>query len=42
VEDVVKESLRIDRGHIYPPRGPGLGIELDMDKVKALARRISG
>ncbi len=41
VDDVVKESLRIDQGHIYPPEGSGLGVELDMDKVKALGRKVS-
>ncbi len=34
VEDVVKKSLKIDQGYIYPPNEPGLGVELDMDKIK--------
>jgi muconate cycloisomerase len=41
VEDVVKESLRIDGGYIYPPEGPGLGVELDMDKIKKFTCKVS-
>ena len=32
---IFKEPLAFERGHIVPPSGPGLGIELDMDVVRA-------
>jgi muconate/chloromuconate cycloisomerase len=40
VEDVVKKSLKIDQGYIYPPSEPGLGVELDMDKIKMLTCKV--
>jgi len=40
VEDVVKKSLKIDRGYIYPPDEPGLGVELDMDKIKKFTCKV--
>src|SRR4030043_654207 len=36
--DVTKEiNGRIDTGYLYPPKGPGLGIELDEEMVKRYA-----
>jgi muconate cycloisomerase len=37
VDDLVRDPVRIDRGHMYPPEGPGLGVELDPDKLKTFA-----
>ena len=34
VEDIVKQSVRIEGGFIYPSKEPGFGVELDMDKVR--------
>lgn len=33
-ENIVKKRLRIENGFIYPSNEPGLGVELDMDKIK--------
>ncbi len=33
--DVVAPGLRIERGMLYPPDGPGLGVALDWDTVHA-------
>ena len=41
VEDVARESIRIDQGCIFPSDKPGLGIDLDMDKVRKFARKLS-
>ncbi len=38
VDDIVTEPIRYDRGHILAPRGPGLGVELDKDKLRHYAR----
>jgi L-alanine-DL-glutamate epimerase-like enolase superfamily enzyme len=36
--DVIKEmSGTIEKGYLYPPKGPGLGVELDEEKVKSHA-----
>lgn len=32
-DDVVTHSLRVENGHLLPPGGPGLGVELDDDKL---------
>jgi muconate cycloisomerase len=37
VDDLVRNPVRIDRGYMYPPEGPGLGVELDMDKLRTFA-----
>ena len=31
-----KERIRAEASHLYPPEGPGLGVELDEGKLKAL------
>lgn len=31
-----KERIRAEGSHLYPPEGPGLGIELDNDKMREL------
>lgn len=31
--DLVKNTAKVERGRLYPPRGPGLGVELDEDFV---------
>jgi muconate cycloisomerase len=36
--DVLTEPLRYTGGHLHLPDGPGLGIELDPDKVRAFTR----
>jgi L-alanine-DL-glutamate epimerase-like enolase superfamily enzyme len=40
--DVLKKSLRIENGFAYVPEGPGLGIEVDEDKVVELMKRSGG
>ncbi|HZZ47129.1 MAG TPA: muconate/chloromuconate family cycloisomerase [Pseudonocardia sp.] len=37
-EEMLTEPLRYADGHLYLPDGPGLGIELDPDKVRAFRR----
>lgn len=37
--DVLKKPLRIENGFAYVPEGPGLGIEVDEDKVVELMKR---
>ena len=32
-DDIIVESVRIEDGYAYPPSGPGLGVELDRDKI---------
>ncbi|HHX26097.1 MAG TPA: hypothetical protein GX721_05450 [Firmicutes bacterium] len=34
VDDIVREPLKIVDGHVYLPKGPGLGMDLDDDKIK--------
>ena len=34
-EQVVKEKVRYEEGYLYPPDGPGLGVELDEDLLNA-------
>ena len=31
---IFKEPLKLDKGYIIPPTGPGLGVELDYDVIK--------
>ena len=31
---IFKEPLKLDKGYVIPPTGPGLGVELDYDVVK--------
>jgi muconate cycloisomerase len=40
--DVLKTPLRIEDGNAHVPEGPGLGIEVDEDKVIALMRESGG
>jgi L-alanine-DL-glutamate epimerase-like enolase superfamily enzyme len=32
-DDVVAHSLRVESGHLWPPAGPGLGVELDEERL---------
>ena len=41
-EDPVKEALHIEKGFIYVPDKPGLGVELDEEKVKKYLRKEQG
>lgn len=34
---VLKESLVVKDGYLQPPTGPGLGVEVDLEKAKAMA-----
>ena len=34
VEDVADKPLRIDEGHIYVPQTPGLGVNVDEEKIR--------
>jgi len=38
--DVTTESVRFEKGYVYVPEGPGLGVELDDDKVEKLTKGI--
>jgi len=40
--DILKKPLRIEKGAAYIPDGPGLGIEVDEDKVRDLMKQSSG
>ena len=40
--DVLKKPLRIENGISHVPKGPGLGIDVDEDKVVELMRRSGG
>jgi L-alanine-DL-glutamate epimerase-like enolase superfamily enzyme len=37
--DVLKTPLRIENGTAYPPKGPGLGVQVDEGKIKDLMQR---
>ena len=37
-EDLVTEPLRFENNHIHLPKGPGLGVTLDPDKLRRFAR----
>jgi len=37
VEDLVRQPIPITEGFMYPPEAPGLGVEVDEDKLKAFA-----
>ena len=39
VGDLVTEPLRFEDFHVQLPNGPGIGVELDQDKVRAYARQ---
>ena len=38
-DDIITEPFRFEAGHVYRPTGPGLGIEVDEDKIRAYALR---
>lgn len=38
--DVLKEPLKIENGIAHPPTGPGLGVEVDEQKLKAIAVKV--
>jgi L-alanine-DL-glutamate epimerase-like enolase superfamily enzyme len=40
--DILKKPLRIEKGNAYVPEGPGLGIDVDEDKVIELMKRSRG
>lgn len=35
-QDVVKDAVRLERGTARVPPGPGLGVEVDQDRVREL------
>ena len=37
-EDIIQQKLKYQNGHLHLPDGPGLGIEVDWDKVKHFQR----
>jgi len=39
-DDVTTESVRFDKGYVHVPEGPGLGVELDDDKVEKYTKGI--
>jgi L-alanine-DL-glutamate epimerase-like enolase superfamily enzyme len=41
-EQVLTRPIRVENGLAYPPQGPGLGIEVDQDKVKQLMKASGG
>ena len=40
-KDVVKKRVQYKEGHLIVPEGPGLGMELDEDKVKEISKPLS-
>ena len=36
-DDIITEAFRFEAGHVYRPNGPGLGIEVDEEKIEAYA-----
>ena len=40
-EDVTARPIRIDRGHVQISDAPGLGIEVDEDRIRRYRRDIS-
>jgi L-alanine-DL-glutamate epimerase-like enolase superfamily enzyme len=40
VDDIVTKPIRFEKGYVYPPEGPGLGVELDEDKIKKYGKKI--
>ena len=40
--DVLKQPLRIEQDQAYPPAGPGLGVDVDEERVVELMRRCGG
>lgn len=41
-DDVLVNPVRFENGWVYPPEGPGLGIEVDENKVSELMQRSGG
>jgi L-alanine-DL-glutamate epimerase-like enolase superfamily enzyme len=41
-EQVLKAPVRIENGQAHPPQGPGLGVEVDEDKVIAMMKDSDG
>jgi muconate cycloisomerase len=39
VDDIVTEPIQYESGHIVVPRGPGLGVSLDEDKMRRYIRK---
>lgn len=39
--DVVREPVRYEGGDLLPPAGPGLGIEVDLEKIRAASAPLS-
>ena len=39
-DDVTTESVRFEKGYVYVPDGPGLGVELDDDKIERYTKGI--
>ncbi len=40
-DDVVKSRVKYEKGHLIVPQGPGLGVELDEDKLEKLKTSLS-
>ena len=36
----VEKSLEVKDGYLLPPSGPGLGVEVDLEKAKAMAVQV--
>ena len=41
-DDVLVEPVRVESGLVYPPKGPGLGVEVDEEKLVDLMERSGG
>jgi len=37
-DEILTEPLQVEDGHLIPPDGPGLGIDLNMDGVEKYLR----
>jgi O-succinylbenzoate synthase len=38
-QDIVTPEFEVHDGHMAVPTGPGIGVELDMERIDALATR---
>ena len=39
--DVTREPVRFEQGDLMVPEGPGLGVEVDFEKVRAIGAPLS-
>ena len=37
LDDIIREPLRFEQGRLYVPEGPGLGVDVDEQKLDSLS-----